>query len=419
MLKLNAPHFTLKIMASTPELTLTDRPDVLTAQLVDIPSPSWEEAEISRRVFAALTAHFPAASVYDSIADYQAGTETAQVEIIRDEHRIIARTNRSLPQRVVLAGHLDTVPIADNVPSSIITADGQPAQIDDEGARIFGCGSVDMKAGDAVFISCFAELATSSQLTRDITLVLYDKEEIAAEHNGLKALVEKDPQLVHGDFAILGEPTGGLVEAGCQGTLRIRVHVGGTRAHSARSWLGDNAIHHCHNLLAKLAAYQPRTITIDGCEYREGMQAVALQAGVAGNVVPDHAWMDINFRFAPDRTAGQALHHVLDYLELPQPTDHPDQPRPAPGEVSVQLTDTSDGALPRLSIPAAAEFIAGAGLDVRAKYGWTDVSRFASLNMAAVNCGPGDSGYAHKRDEQCDIAQIWSVYHVVKKYLTS
>lgn len=381
---------------------LTADPVDLTRALVDIASPSRDEHAIAGAVHAAL----------DSVVTGFTGPAADRTEVIRDGNRVLARTNRGAPTRVVLAGHLDTVPIADNVPCRV-TGEG--------GDRVLhGCGTVDMKSGDAVFLHLFATLADSEELAHDLTLVLYDCEEIEASANGLGVLERTHRGWLDGDVAILGEPTGGLIEAGCQGTLRIRVHARGVRAHSARSWLGDNAVHQLAPVLAALHAYEARSVDIDGCVYREGLQAVRMSAGVAGNTIPDEAWVDVNFRSAPDRDTAESLAHALEALGLsdaPRVQDG-DEPSVEPG-LSWELTDLSPGALPGLGAPAARELVEAAGGRVRAKYGWTDVSRFAALGIPAVNLGPGDPGLAHKRDEHCPAEQITEVARMLRVYLTT
>ncbi|GCE39826.1 N-succinyl-L,L-diaminopimelate desuccinylase [Rhodococcus wratislaviensis] len=353
-------------------LDLHADPIDLTAALVDIPSVSHDESAIAAAVESALR------------------EQTTGFEIIRNGNAVLARTDRGLPSRVMLAGHLDTVPIADNVPSRR------------EGDLLHGCGTVDMKSGDAVFLHL---AATVENLAHDLTLVFYDCEEIAAVHNGLGRIEREIPEWLRADVAILGEPTGGLIEAGCQGTLRVTLTTRGTRAHSARSWLGDNAIHRFAPVLQRLSDYTARSVDIDGCVYREGLSAVRIAGGVAGNVVPDAAEMDVNFRFAPDRSAEQAIDHVrevFDGLEL-----------------SFEVTDLSPGALPGLTDPAAAALIEAAGGEFRAKYGWTDVSRFSALGIPAVNYGPGDPNLAHKRDEHVPVQQITDVTTVLRAYLST
>ncbi len=352
-------------------LDLRGDPVSLTAALVDIPSESRHEQPIADEIEAALRG------------------QTAGFEVVRNGNTVLARTNLGRPSRVLLAGHIDTVPAADNLPSRL------------DGGELHGCGTSDMKSGDAVFLHL---AATVEQPTHDITLVMYDGEEIEAAANGLGRIERELPDWLHADVAILGEPSGGLIEAGCQGTLRVVVSAAGTRAHSARSWLGDNAIHKLGEVLARLSAYQPRSVEIDGCTYREGLSAVRIDGGVAGNVIPDAASLTVNFRFAPDRSIEQALAQVREVFDGL--------------DVHIEQTDAAAGALPGLTKPAAAALVEAAGGQVRAKYGWTDVARFAALGIPAVNYGPGDPNLAHRVDERVEVAQITAVTDILRRYLT-
>ncbi|MEV6431222.1 succinyl-diaminopimelate desuccinylase [Nocardia sp. NPDC051463] len=361
-------------------LDLRADPIQLTAALVDIESVSRDEAKIADIVEAALR------------------EQTVGFEVLRHGNVVLARTDRGLPTRVILAGHLDTVPIADNVPSRF--------EVDEAGEQVLhGCGTVDMKSGDAVFLHL---AATVAEPVHDLTLIFYDCEEIAAEFNGLGRIERELPHWLDGDMAILGEPSGGWIEAGCQGTLRVRLTTAGVRAHSARAWLGDNAIHRLAPVLQRLADYKAREVDIDGCVYREGLSAVRVGGGVAGNVVPDVAEVDVNFRFAPDRSIEQAADHVREVF--------------AGLDLAFEVTDSAAGALPGLTAPAAVDLIASVnshgGGGVRAKYGWTDVSRFAGRGIPAVNFGPGDPNLAHKRDEHVPVAQITAVAAMLRSYLT-
>ena len=364
---------------SVPDLNLRADPVDLTAALVDIRSVSGDESLIADAVEAALRA------------------QTRGFEISRFGNRVLARTHRGKPSRVILAGHLDTVPIAGNVPSRR-TVDQT------EGEVLHGCGTVDMKSGDAVFLHL---AATLDDPAHDLTLIFYDCEEIAAEHNGLGFIEREKPDWLAGDVAILGEPTGGQIEAGCQGTLRVRLTASGTRAHSARSWMGENAIHKFGRALTTLGEYTPRRVDIDGCEYREGLSAVAVHGGVAGNVVPDEAYLDVNFRFAPDRSPQQALEHVREVFAADLQA----------GVLTAEVTDSAPGALPGLGRPAAAALVRAAGGRFRAKFGWTDVARFSSLGVPAVNLGPGDPSLAHRADERVPVAQIREVTDLLGAYL--
>jgi len=352
-------------------LHLRGDPIALTAALVDIPSESRAEARIADEVEAALW------------------EQTRGFEIVRNGNAVLARTNLGRPTRVLLAGHLDTVPIADNVPSRR------------DGGELHGCGTVDMKSGNAVFLHL---AATLDEPSRDLTLVFYDCEEIEAAANGLGRIEHELPDWLDADVAILGEPSGGYIEAGCQGTLRIVVTADGTRAHSARPWMGDNAIHKLGAVLDRLAGYQARHVDIDGCTYREGLSAVRIDGGIAGNVIPDNASVTVNFRFAPDRSVEQALQHVHDVLDGL--------------DVRIEQTDGAAGALPGLSHPAAAALVRAAGGKVRAKFGWTDVARFAARGIPAVNYGPGDPSLAHRADERVPVGQITGAVEMLRDYLS-
>ncbi|MEB3050901.1 succinyl-diaminopimelate desuccinylase [Mycolicibacter sp. MYC123] len=356
-------------------LDLRGDPIELTAALVDIPSESRHEARIADEVEAALRAQLPPALGF---------------EIVRDGDAVLARTRLGRPTRVLLAGHLDTVPAAGNVPSRR------------DGDVLHGCGTVDMKSGDAVFLHL---AATVTDPTHDLTLVFYDCEEIDAAANGLGRIEANLPDWLAADLAVLGEPTGGYIEAGCQGTLRVVVTAAGARAHSARSWLGDNAIHKLGAVLDRLAAYQPRSIDIDGCVYREGLSAVRIDGGVAGNVIPDAASVTVNFRFAPDRSLAEALTHVREVFDGL--------------DVTIEQTDGAAGALPGLTAPAAAGLVAAADGRVRAKYGWTDVSRFAARGIPAVNYGPGDPNLAHTVEERVPVEQITAVAELLRGFLSA
>jgi succinyl-diaminopimelate desuccinylase len=342
----------------------------LTRALCDIPSVSGDERRIADAVERALRAY-------------------PHLEVLRDGDAVVARTSTGRPTRVVVAGHLDTVPIADNLPARV------------DGDRLYGCGTSDMKAGVAVMLHLAATLPPAD-LAHDLTWVFYDHEEVGAALNGLRRLAEAHRDWLTGDLAVLMEPTSGEIEAGCQGTLRVVATVPGRRAHSARSWLGDNAIHHAGELLSRLASYQPRTVLLDGCEYREGLSAVRIAGGVAGNVIPDSCEVMVNFRFAPDRDEAAALAHVAAVLD----------------GYELTVADNAGGALPGLGAPAAAAFVAATGRTPRAKYGWTDVARFAALGIPAVNYGPGDPNLAHTRDEYVELPLVDEAERVLRAYLT-
>jgi succinyl-diaminopimelate desuccinylase len=257
-----------------------------------------------------------------------------------------------------------------------------------------------MKSGDAVLLHLAATLTDPAY---DLTFVLYDNEEVEADKSGLKRLVDTRRELLQADLSVLMEPTNGAVEAGCQGTLKVRVSVPGRRSHSARSWLGENAIHAAAPLLTRLVAYDPREVEIDGCTYREGLNAVSISGGVAGNVIPDACTVMVNFRYAPDRTEAQAYAHVRQVLD----------------GYHLELLDSAPGALPGLTAPAAQHFVQAIGSTPVAKYGWTDVARFAALGIPAVNFGPGDPNLAHTREESVYVPKIVEAERALRSYLTA
>jgi succinyl-diaminopimelate desuccinylase len=341
----------------------------LTAALVDIASESLAEAEIADAVDAALRTY-------------------PHLEVVRDGHTIVARTHLGRAERVVIAGHLDTVPANNNWPSRL------------EGGNLHGLGSCDMKGGVAVALLLAASVPDP---VRDVTYVFYDGEEIAAEFNGLGRLARERPELLAGGFAILMEPSDAGVEAGCQGTMRIEIRTAGERAHSARSWMGSNAIHALAPVLDGLTAYVPREVEIDGLVYREGLNAVGIRGGVAGNVIPDEAVVTVNFRFAPDRTEEQAHQHLQEVFE----------------GFGLTITDSAPGAMPGLTQPAAAAFVRAVGAEPRPKFGWTDVAQFTLLGIPAVNYGPGDPIYAHKADERVPVEHLHRVLETLTRWLTT
>jgi succinyl-diaminopimelate desuccinylase len=328
----------------------------LTARLVDIESVSGGERPLADAIEAAIR-------------------PLPHLSVDRDGDALVARTSLGRRQRVVLAGHIDTVPVAANLPSHT------------ERGVLFGCGASDMKSGVAVQLRLAALV---SQPNRDVTFVFYDHEEVESERNGLLRLSRNRPELLAGDLAVLMEPTGGVVEGGCQGTLRAEVRARGRRAHSGRSWLGVNAVHEAGGILDVLRAYQAAEPDVDGLTYHEGLNAVFIRGGVAGNVIPDECVITVNFRFAPDRSAEQAQEHVREVF----------------AGWDVTFTDVVGGARPGLTEPVAASFVTAMGGTPRAKLGWTDVARFASLGIPAVNYGPGDPQLAHRADEHVSLAAV-------------
>ncbi|WP_447912417.1 succinyl-diaminopimelate desuccinylase [Microbacterium phyllosphaerae] len=354
-------------------LDLTASSVDLTRAICDIPSVSGDEKTLADAIEEAISA-------FDHL------------EVIRHGNTIVARTNLGRTQRVAIAGHIDTVPINDNVPTKDIEVDGV--------AYLWGRGTVDMKSGTAVQLKLAAELTEPSV---DITWMWYDNEEVEASKNGLALLAAVRPDLFQADFAILGEPSNGEVEGGCNGTMRAIVRTTGVRAHAARAWIGENAIHRAAPILARLAEYRAREIPVDGLLYRESMSAVRIAGGVAGNVIPDACEVEVNYRFAPSKSAADAEAHIRNLL----------------AGFDVEITDAAEGARPGLDAPIAQEFVTAVGAEPRPKYGWTDVARFSALGIPAVNYGPGDPHLAHHDEERVPLAQIDAVERGLRTWLSS
>lgn len=349
-------------------LDLTADVVTLTEQLVNMESVSHDEAAIADAIEEVLRT-------------------LPHLTVTRRGHTIVARTDLDRPERVVIAGHIDTVPLNDNLPARR------------DGGILHGLGTCDMKGGDAVMLKLAADVPEPN---RDITFIFYDAEEVDSVHNGLRKLAESDPDLMTADFAILMEPSNADVEAGCQGTMRVDVRTTGERSHSARSWKGVNAIHKAAPILALLNEYVARQPVIDGLTYHEGLNATGIRGGVAGNVIPDECVVEVNFRFAPDRDEANAEAFVRDFFE----------------GFDVTVTDMAAGALPGLDRPAAKAFVEAVGGKVAPKFGWTDVARFTALGVPAVNFGPGDPMFAHKQDEHVPMEHITRCETQLKEWLS-
>ena len=340
---------------------------VLLRALVDVESVSGNETALADQVESALQGH-------------------EHLEVLRDGDTVIARTHLGRPERVVIAGHLDTVPVAGNLPSSLA------------GDRVYGRGTCDMKGGVAVMLAVAVAATTPP---RDLTWIFYDHEEVEASANSLTRIASERPDLLVGDFAVLMEPTSAKVEGGCQGTLRFTVTTKGKAAHSARAWMGHNAIHDLAEVLAVLRDHEPEQPVVDGLRYHEGLNAVAVTGGIAGNVIPDTATVSVNYRFAPHRSLADAEHYCRSLLP-----DH-----------DLTITDGAAGARPGLDVPAAATFVDAVGGEPSAKFGWTDVARFSALGVPAVNFGPGDPSKAHADDEFCPIDELYTCRDALLRWL--
>jgi succinyl-diaminopimelate desuccinylase len=330
----------------------------LTAALCDLESVSGNEQALADAVEEALVA-------------------LPHLSVTRDGNTVVARTDLGRSERVVLAGHLDTVPLT--TPPNLPTRR--------EGDELVGRGTVDMKGGVAVQLRIAASVAEPS---RDITFVFYDCEEVESERNGLARLGRNRPDLLEADFAVLLEPTAGGIEGGCKGTLRVDVTARGKAAHSARPWNGVNAIHETAKILGRLTAYEAQTVEVDGLDYHEALNAVGIRGGIAGNVIPDECVVTVNYRFAPSMTSEEAEAHLRELF----------------AGYDVRVTDSADGARPGLQLPAAKAFVDALAVPVTAKEGWTDVARFSALDIAAVNFGPGDPNLAHHDDERVPVQQL-------------
>ena len=339
----------------------------LTAALCDIESVSGNEAAIADAVEFWLR-------------------DCAHLEVMRDGNTLVARTNLDRAARIVIAGHIDTVPVNNNLPTQR------------RGEDLWGRGTVDMKGGVAVSLWLARHLDAPQH---DVTWIFYDLEEVEASRNGLGRLAKSRPDLLAGDFAILGEPSNAIIEGGCNGTLRVEVTARGTRAHSARSWMGVNAIHGAHEILDRLAAYEPDTVTVDGLDYREGLNAVAIRGGIAGNVIPDECVVEVNYRFAPSKSEADALGVVQRLFS----------------DFDLAVTDISGGARPGADSDLARSFIDATGGKIAPKLGWTDVARFSELGIPAVNFGPGDPALAHADDERVPVSHITECVKSLQSWL--
>ncbi|MGH8774889.1 MAG: succinyl-diaminopimelate desuccinylase [Jiangellaceae bacterium] len=340
----------------------------LTAAVCDVPSVSGDETDLADAVESALRSY-------------------PHLRVDRDGDTVVARTELGRVERVVVAGHLDTVPIASNLPTRR------------EGHLLWGRGTVDMKGGVAVALRLAAHVV---EPVRDVTYVFYDNEEVEADRSGLGRVARDHPEWLAADFAVLMEPTGAQVEGGCNGTVRAEVTVHGRAAHSARWWMGSNAVHAAGNVLDRLRSYVPAEIDVDGLVYREGMNAVDIRGGIAGNVIPDICVVTVNYRFAPSRSLAEAEAHCRELF----------------AGFEVAITDGAPGARPGLAHPAATAFVAVVDAEVRPKYGWTDVARFSAFGIPAVNYGPGDPSLAHADDERVDVREIQRCEDRMRAWLT-
>ncbi|MDO9485790.1 MAG: succinyl-diaminopimelate desuccinylase [Actinomycetota bacterium] len=352
-----------------PALDLSTDVVALAAAIIDVPSESHDEKQLADLVEAALST-------------------CEHLTLVRIGNTLVARTELGRPERVLIGGHLDTVPSAGNLPHHF------------DGDRLYGLGACDMKGGLAIALSLAASVR---EPVRDVTYVFYECEEVASEFNGLQKVVDEEPSLLDASLAILMEPSSAGIEAGCQGTLRAEIRLRGVRSHSARSWMGVNAVHAAGEVLARLQDYQAREPMVDGLSYHEGLNAVGIKGGIAGNVIPDECVVTVNYRFAPDRSLAEARSHVESVFE----------------GFDVQFVDQADAARPGLDRLAAAAFVDAIGVMPRPKFGWTDVARFTALGTPALNYGPGDPSIAHQVDEWVSVEQVRMCHARLLRWLTA
>jgi succinyl-diaminopimelate desuccinylase len=345
----------------------------LTRAICDIESVSGNEKELADAIESALSKY-------------------SHLEIIRDGDAIVARTNFGHPTRVVIAGHIDTVPVANNLPVKLLPMEREQV--------LWGRGTVDMKAGVAVQLKL---AATLDKTNTDVTWVFYDHEEVEASLNGLGRIARNRPDLLAASFAVLCEPSNAQVEGGCNGTIRVEVRARGLKAHSARSWMGKNAVHGAAEILNRLNSYEPQSVEVDGLVYRESLNAVLISGGMATNVIPDECVVTVNYRFAPSKSGNEAEEHLRELFD----------------GFEIAMTDLSEGARPGLDRPEAAAFVAATGSEPKPKYGWTDVARFSALGIPAVNFGPGDPNKAHADDENVPVSQIFACEAALRNWLTA
>ena len=358
----------------------------------------------------------------DAVETYLRGISHLTVRRYGDT--VMASTDFGRERRIILAGHIDTVPVIGNFPPRWLDP-GDGDILPDIAASfpqdrvMWGRGSVDMKASDAVLLYL---AATQQRPKYDLTFVFYDHEEVSAEHNGLRKVVERHPDWVRGDFAIIAEPTGCGIQGGCNGSIRFDVITHGVAAHSARAWMGENAIHKAAGILNALNSYEPADVVVDGLSYREGLNATLISGGTGTNVIPDECRVHVNYRFAPNKSIEEAKALLMGTsagAELGN-GEHVATGGPFAG-YGIEMKDESPAARPGLNNDLAVSLAtlvrSRTGLSPQAKLGWTDVARFSELGIPAVNLGAGDPLLAHKHDEQIPVSQLSTLCEILQAWL--
>lgn len=309
---------------------------------------------------------------------------------------------------IVLAGHIDTVPIGEAWPPAL------------RGNRLFGRGSADMKAGVAVMLRLIDELPSEIGFA-DRAYVFYAGEEGPADQNDLPNVLDAVPRLKRADLAILLEPTAGALELGCQGSLHARVTFRGRPCHSARPWLGLHPLPDALSWLAKVLAHPMRPVQIQGVEFIEVVTLTQLQSGEARNVLPGTLMVNLNLRYPPDRTAAEAEAFARSLCPQPRPLRESSGSDPSSQEevgIEVEIMDHAVvGAIP-MDAPLYRHLLEATGLPRRAKQAWTDVARFSILGVPALNWGPGDPRLAHTREEEVEIEQLEEVFERLMRFLS-
>jgi succinyl-diaminopimelate desuccinylase len=354
-----------RILSPDLEARLAER----TLELVDIASESGDERNIAEHLLGVLReSGVPARDAGDTCL-------------------LIGRESRAERPFVLLAGHLDTVPIQGNRP-------GRQA-----GEHVVGLGASDMKGGVAVML----ELALSGPSSAlDVGYLLFGREELPAAQGALDPLLRREPGLRTADLAIMLEPTANRVQAGCLGNIDATWTFGGMAGHSARPWLADNAIDHAVAGIQALHKIGPSRSTIEGLDFTQVVSVTTLHAGIARNVIPGDATANVNFRYAPNLSARQAEQTLRDWCE-------------PYGEV--ELLSNSPGALPPHENPLLDSLLAASGGSVEAKQAWTPVAEFAAAGVEAVNFGPGDPTFAHRADERVATEALVQCYRTLESFL--
>ncbi len=370
----------------------TDELLKLTHELIEIPSVSRNETAIADFVQAKL-------QIIEGLSTERVGDN------------LVARTERGLNKRLILGGHLDTVPHAPEFLPEL--KDGVAS----------GPGAIDMKGGLAVMLALAneteKEIASTSEM--DISFVFYVAEEIDIQYSGLRQLERERPDLLEADAAILLEPTGGIIEAGCQGTMKVLLRLKGKRSHTARAWKGVNAVHRLAPVLSAISNYEPRRPVIDGCEFIEALQVVSINGGVAGNVVPDLAEMVINVRFAPDKDSKTALNELAELIskasgELEIVDADMESKKDEVEADTLQIVDVAEPAMPSLDNLLLNDFVSQAK-EVRAKLGWTDVAYFYQKGIGALNFGPGNPELSHTSNEKVSREELFGAYSALRNFI--